>query len=170
MIRIGQLRLAARASSALASLALTSWARARAALRLLLLLLAVGWAAPLPAQEVVTPPPGSDERRHVLDAARPVVAADLGGQPLVFVVHTLRIVDGWALLEAQPQQPGGRPIDYRATAFAEAVAAGVFDDWVAVLLRQQNGSWQVVTHVIGATDYPPAAWARAFPAPAALFR
>src|ERR1700741_5470738 len=64
-------------------------------------------APPRAAAQVHTPPPGSVERRAILDALR----ADMrrfDPKPVVFVVRHLRVRGGWAWLEVNPQSPDGR--------------------------------------------------------------
>ena len=109
-------------------------------------------AAPAPAQPGVnaTAPAraGSAQRRAILDALRPPVERALGG-PVEFVVGRLDVRDGWALVFADPQRPGGGRIDGRRH-FPN------FDDMdgldVSAILRFRQGRWRLVGHAIGATD------------------
>ena len=107
--------------------------------------------------------PGSPQRRAILDALRPPVERALGG-PVEFVVSRLDVRQGWALVFADPQRPGGGRIDGRRHFGAE------FDNMdglgISAILRFQNGRWRLVDHAIGATD----AWYCGTPpvAPAAL--
>lgn len=57
-----------------------------------------------------TPQRGTAERKALMDAARPAISREIGG-PIEFVVHTLRTDGEWAYMFAQPQRPGGTPID-----------------------------------------------------------
>ncbi|HEY5711826.1 MAG TPA: hypothetical protein VIT38_08020 [Allosphingosinicella sp.] len=95
------------------------------------------------------PAPNSPQRRAILDALRPAVARALGN-PIEFVVTTARVHDGWALVVAEPQRPGGGRIDIRR-AYPR--------DWenmdgltVTAILRFRGGRWTLVDHAIGATD------------------
>src|ERR1700730_3040885 len=64
--------------------------------------------------EVVGPALGSALRKQVLDALRPSVMHEIGGE-IEFVVNELRVLAQWAYVNARPQRPGGQPIDWRAT-------------------------------------------------------
>lgn len=93
-------------------------------------------------------PPASPQRRAILDALRPEIQRQLGG-PVEFVVSRLDVLDGWALVYADPQRPGGGAIDGRR----------YFPDFenmdgltVTAILRFRNGRWTLVDHAIGATD------------------
>ncbi|HEU0079986.1 MAG TPA: hypothetical protein VFQ76_20230 [Longimicrobiaceae bacterium] len=74
-----------------------------------------------------TPPPGSTERRTILDALRAEMRR-LDRWPVVFVVRQLRVQRGWAWLEVDPQSPDG-------SSRYEPEAA---------LLRRRSARWQVV--------------------------
>jgi hypothetical protein len=121
------------------------------------------------AGEVLTPPPGSPLRRDILDAVRTDVAADLP-PPLMFRVHRLAVADGWAFLAATPQQPDGRPYDYRGTRYQTFIDDGVFDDNLFALLELEQSCWRVRAVVVGATDVPYESWSEQYGAPAAIFR
>ena len=92
--------------------------------------------------------PASSERKAVLDALRPSVEAKVGPN-VEFVVHVLRVENGWAFVMADPQRKGGEPIDGNR----------YFDDFdnmdglrVDAVLQQKGGRWRVVDLAIGATD------------------
>jgi hypothetical protein len=89
------------------------------------------WAPPAPAWAeqggpAYTPPPGSAERRDILEALRRQLQ-DLHGLELVFEVRHLKVKGDWAWLEADPRSPDG---------------AGRYEP-VYALLRRQHGRWQV---------------------------
>ena len=93
---------------------------------------------------------GSPQRRAILDAWRPPIERALRG-PVEFVVRTIRVQSGWALVIADPQRPGGGAIDGRRYFPA--------DDWefmdgltVNGVLRLSGGRWRLVDHAIGPTD------------------
>jgi hypothetical protein len=72
-------------------------------------------AAPAAAQGGVrTPPPGSPERAAILAGVRAALQKQLR-QPVRFRVDHLRVRGAWAFLQATPQRPDGRPLDYRGT-------------------------------------------------------
>jgi len=90
------------------------------------------------------------ERRAILDALRPAIERRLGGA-VEFVVRRIAVRDGWALVIADPQRPGGGAIDGRRYFSA--------DDWefmdgltVNGVLRRAGGRWRLVDHAIGPTD------------------
>ncbi|WP_373507130.1 hypothetical protein [Thiocapsa sp.] len=72
------------------------------------------------------PPPGSRERRAILDALRAELS-HLTGPDLVFVVAVLRVRAGWAWIESAPQSSDG---------------ANCYED-VTALLRKEDGRWVV---------------------------
>lgn len=100
-------------------------------------------ALPAAAQSFHTPPPGSAERRAVLDAVRPHVEGELGA-PVEFVVQQLRVGGGWAFVQAVPQRPGGRAIQQ-----PHPDMDGVRTEAV---LRRDGRNWIVVGWAVGATD------------------
>lgn len=108
-------------------------------------------------------------RKPLLDALRGPVEKDLG-QPVQFVVGTLRTQGTWAFVVATPQTRTGQPIDYAATHYAAAIADGVFDGGtVFALLKANGGSWSVTEFVIGPTDVAYLAWHEQHGAPVTLF-
>jgi len=106
-----------------------------------------------PAQGVsatAAPAAGSAQRRAILDVVRPAIERRLGA-PVEFVVRRIAVRDGWALVIADPQRPGGGRIDGRRYFSA--------DDWevmdgltVNAVLRFRGGRWTLVDHAIGPTD------------------
>ena len=109
-------------------------------------------AAPGLAQAVgpsAQPASDSPQRRALLDVMRPRIE-EMIGAPIEFVVTRAAVQDGWALVIAEPQRPGGGPIDGRS-AFP--------NDWdnmdgltVTAILRFRAGHWSVAEDAIGATD------------------
>jgi hypothetical protein len=112
------------------------------------------------------------QRKPLLDALRGPVEKDLG-QPVQFVVTTLRVQDGWAFVIATPQTKTGQPIDYAATRYAQAMADGVFDGGTIFALLKSDSDkadkWSVTEFVIGPTDVAYLAWPDQHGAPATLF-
>ena len=126
-------------------------------------------AAPAAAKNCpYTPAPGSAERKEIMDSLREPVVQALK-QPVVFVVARLSVCGNWAFIEAEPQQPGGRPVDWTVGTYADAVADDMCGGYVHALLVKKGGTWRVREHVICATDVPYVTWAQEFGAPAALF-
>jgi len=127
-------------------------------------------AAVAPQAAVRDVPVGDPQRRLLLDTLRETIADDLG-QPVQFMVDTLRAEPrNWAFFAGSIQQPDGRPIDFRRTPYREAIEEGMFDGpTVYALLSYNHGQWRVVTFVVGPTDVPYVGWHEEFNAPAALF-
>jgi len=115
-----------------------------------------------------TPAAGSAERKAIMDSMRTPVMKALG-QRVVFVVKQLKVCGNWAFLEAEPQQPDSRPVDWTIGTYADAVADDTCGGYVHALLVRKDGRWRVRTLVICATDVPYVGWADEFGAPAALF-
>ena len=89
------------------------------------------------------------QRRAILDAVRPAIERRLGA-PVEFVVQRIAVEDGWALVIADPQRPGGGRIDGRRIFGAD------FENMdgltVNAVLRLTGGRWRLVDHAIGPTD------------------
>jgi len=115
-----------------------------------------------------TPAAGTAERKAITDSVRVPVMKALG-QRVVFVVKQLKVCGNWAFLEAEPQQPDGRPVDWTIGTYADAVADDMCGGYVHALLVKKGGRWHVREDVICATDVPYVGWANEFGAPAALF-
>lgn len=117
-----------------------------------------------------TPPPGSGERKAIMDALRKPVMAELK-QRVVFVVDTLKVCRGQAFIEARPQQPSGQPLAWESTPspYREAVRNDMCGGYVHALLERRGGGWRVKTHVICATDVPWVSWAEQYGAPPEIF-
>lgn len=129
-------------------------------------------AAPPPAVQAGprNVPVGDPMRRPILDALRPAIQRDLGGQPVQFMVDRLRIQGDWAFYAGSIQQPNGRPIDFSKTRYASALEEGFFDGpGTYALLRRTAGAWRVVTFVVGPTDVAYLGWPDEHGAPMSLF-
>jgi hypothetical protein len=126
-------------------------------------------AAPASAQQVVQPERGSALRAQVLDAARPVFSHDVGG-PIEFVVHRLNVMGGWAFGDVRLQRPGGHPIDWKKTKYAEAFTEGMFDPGGSFFLaRRTTAGWSVLRFATGPTDVAWDGRRQEFHLPHALF-
>ena len=117
---------------------------------------------------LMTPPRGDPLRQALMDAARPVIAADIG-QTVLFIVKELRTDGQWAYLQATPAQPSGMPLDWSETNYAADWQADAMSDTVMVLLAYQNGAWLVVDYIVGPTDVYWYSWIERFGLPEALF-
>lgn len=102
----------------------------------------------------------------LLGALTPVVAEDIG-QPVSLQTTNVNVRDEWAFVIAQPKQPDGSAIDWSTTSYAQRAADGVLDGdgTTYALLKNENGTWAVLEHVIGPTDVAWIDWAAKHGAP-----
>lgn len=112
--------------------------------------------------------PQGAERKVVLDTLRGPVAGILK-QPVEFVVSKIRVCwsgnPAWAFVDAKPQQPGGRPINWKAVGFDDCSETNQ-----GLLRKTPKGQWTVVANDVCPTDVPWADWNRAHGAPNELFK
>lgn len=115
------------------------------------------------AQSVKTPKPGSAERTAILNAMRPQVEAAMRG-PVVFVIDTMNVAEGWAFVTAYPQRPDGSEIDPYATGYAQDIE---FMDGLSTyaLLLYANARWNLVELHTGPTDVSYSIWPEIFGVP-----
>ncbi|WP_428148992.1 hypothetical protein [Brevundimonas sp.] len=127
-------------------------------------------AAPAPiAQGAMRNVPVGDPQRGVLlDTIRPGIQARVG-QPVQFMVDTLRIQGDWAFYAGSIQQPNGRPIDFSRTSYAEQLEEGMFDGpGTYALLQRTGGHWRLVDFVVGPTDMYHYGWPEEYGVPMSL--
>jgi hypothetical protein len=136
--------------------------------RPLLLIVISSCASALAQHTPQTPEPNSLERKAITNALRLPVEKELK-QRVVFRLQHLKVQKGWAYLEGVPQQPDGKPVNYRNTRHQAAIDLGAFDDGILALLRKEKGEWRVVICAIGSTDYPAPAWQQKYKAPRTIF-
>jgi hypothetical protein len=96
------------------------------------------------------PPAGSAQRAAIMDALRPAIEAKFG-KPVEFVVRRIGVQDGWALVIADPQRPGGGRIDPRRH-FPHEVIEFMDGLTINAVLRFSGGGWTLVDHAVGPTD------------------
>ena len=121
-----------------------------------------------PAAPAAPEAPAADAATEALLAVlTPVVSAEIG-QPIRFEPTNVTIRDDWAYVVGQPQQPNGAAINWATTALASRYENGAMDTGGAthVLLKQENGVWRVVTHVIAPTDVAWLTWPVEYGVPA----
>lgn len=116
-----------------------------------------------------SPKPDSPERKAILEAIRKPVEKELK-QHVVFTSTQFNVDGDWAFFTGVPRRPDGKKIDYLRTGYKIAVENGAFDDGICALVRKRNAKWQLVTHVIGATDVPWVDWDKEYGAPSGIFR
>ena len=119
------------------------------------------------AQQAHTPPPGSAERRAIMDAIRPACERDVG-EKVIFRVQHLRVIGGWALARVMPIRPDGAEIDYSRTRYRQVQAEGAFDAEGEALLRREGTAWKLLEWRFGATDTEVTIWFEKYGAPASL--
>lgn len=121
------------------------------------------------AQRIMQPMRGSTLRAELLDAARPIFEDESGG-PVEFVVKRLNVLGDWAFGEVRLQRPGGEPIAWENTRYAEAYEAGMFDPASSFFLLQRiDIDWVVQEFATGPTDVTWDGWRQAYSLPLALF-
>lgn len=133
------------------------------------LMLAAAQPAFSGADTIVSVERGSPERAGILDAVRPLFIVETGG-PIEFVVNTLNTMDGWAFGDVQLQRPGGVPIDWSKTKFAEDNAQGMFEAAHSLFLLHDTGNgWTLVEFAVGPTDVAWDWWRQQHNLPQELF-
>jgi hypothetical protein len=120
------------------------------------------------ATAAATSPVDAATRKAILDSARVPVAEALG-KPVLFRVAHLAASGDWAFLRAEMEGPGGAPVDYAGTPFAEAAQHGAASRTYAALLRRKGDGWTVVDKAIAPTDVAWEDWATHHRAPPAIF-
>ncbi len=105
---------------------------------------------------VVEPAPGSPEREALTDAIHAGgLDASLRGQANELRVSWLRAGGDYAFAMAEVTGPGGAPIDWTRTDYADDVEAGLFDGpHLTATLHKDGGSYKVLQLSVGATDVP----------------
>ncbi len=102
-------------------------------------------ACPAHAQgSVHTPPPGSAERKAVLDAIRPNAQKQFG-RDVVFVVKSMRVGPTHAFASVEPVRANGAKIRMQ-------LVGGMGDAYAQAVLEKRAGRWTVLRYVAGASD------------------
>jgi hypothetical protein len=99
--------------------------------------------------KVVSPEPGSPERKLILDALRPNVEAELKTE-VVFVVLDIKASADWAFVLAQPKKKDGKPLDGKKIYGQRWEHMDGFT--LTAVLRKKSNQWVVLEYMIGATD------------------
>lgn len=116
----------------------------------------------------LTPPRGSALRKAVLDALRPRVEREIGA-PVEFLVSLIHVDGPWAFVSVTPQRPGGRPIDWSRTRYADAWKNDWMSDVIQALLWHSGGRWRVREFAFGPTDVPWIPWPQKYGLPVSFF-
>lgn len=83
---------------------------------------------------VNTPQPGTRERKAILDALRKPVQKRVG-RPVIFLVGSLKAINGWALVQGNARKPGGGDLGDHF----------LWGELAALLRRKPNGTWVVLS-------------------------
>jgi hypothetical protein len=89
------------------------------------------------------------DRAAILDLLRDSLQRRVGPK-VEFIVTDLRGRDGWAFVQAEPQRPGGRPIDGRT--FFPSEWEYMDGLTTTALLQKRAARWRILKMKIGATD------------------
>jgi hypothetical protein len=113
-------------------------------------LLLIASAASAQYEKPYEPARGTQERKDLMNAIRPLVEARVY-PPVEFVIDRLRVSGNWAFAIVSPQRPGGKPIDLSATALRQQAE---YMDGITTyaLLVRAYGRWNIVDYAIGPTD------------------
>ncbi|MFZ1470172.1 MAG: hypothetical protein WAT09_14510 [Paracoccaceae bacterium] len=115
-----------------------------------------------------TPARGTDLRKVLADTAR-VPVEGLLQQPVIFVISVLNTDGTWAYLQGTPVRPNGKPINWKATPYANDIAQGVMSDTVMSLMLNVDGEWVMMMEAFGPTDVAWVDWLDLYGLPEALF-
>lgn len=108
----------------------------------------------LPVAAYEEPARGTQLRRDLMDAMRPIGEWNLGA-PVQFVVHELRVSGDVAFASVSMQRPGGQQIDISRTPLV--LRDGQDPDFIdgstfQALFKRSGNMWVPVRHATGATD------------------
>ncbi len=135
-------------------------------------ILALAAACSPPPTGTETPNPQaatSDNSAAILSALTPIVAAEIGA-PVRLEIKQANVQDDWAWIAVQTLQPDGSAISWPTTALASRYENGAMDEGggAYALLKEENGAWRIVAHVIAPTDMAWASWPAEYGAPAEI--
>ena len=106
-----------------------------------------------------TPQPGTRERKAILDALRKPVQKRVG-RPVIFLVGSLKVINGWAMVQGNARKPDGKDLGDEF----------LWGELAALLRRKPNGTWVVLTWDFATDTSALENAARRYPkAPRALF-
>jgi hypothetical protein len=105
-----------------------------------------------------------------MDTVRAPVTKELN-QPVTFVPHKFKLCarggEDFAFLSAAGQRPGGDPVDWSITPYAEADCSRLV---IALVHRPAGKPWRIKELDICPTDVPWEVWPEQYGAPAESFR
>ncbi|MEZ5956192.1 MAG: hypothetical protein R3C27_03140 [Hyphomonadaceae bacterium] len=90
----------------------------------------------------------------------PIISSEIG-KPVSLQANTVNVRDEWAYVDAQILDADGSPIDWMTTNLASRYENGAMDEGggVHALLKNENGTWTVLEHVVAPTDVAWIDWA-----------
>jgi len=105
--------------------------------------------------------PSPDAATQALfDVLTPLVTTEVG-KPVSLQSNTVNVRDEWAYVDARILNADGSPIDWTTTNLADRYEHGAMDEGggLHALLKNENGTWVVLEHVIAPTDVAWIDWA-----------
>lgn len=114
-----------------------------------------------PATTTAPAAPAADANEQtLLGILTPLVAAEVG-KPVSLQANSVNVRDEWAYVDARVLNADGSPIDWTTTNLASRYENGAMDTGggLHALLKNENGTWVVLEHVIAPTDVAWIEWA-----------
>lgn len=118
--------------------------------------------------ETFTPEKDSPERTAIMDALRVPVGKELK-QEVIFTVDKLKVQGDWAFFSGEPKAKGGGEPNWKITKYQEFIDSGDFEKGLHALLKNTNGKWELVTHMMNCHDVCYLGWDTEYKAPKAIF-
>lgn len=115
--------------------------------------------APATTETPATPSPDATAQT-LFNVLTPMISTEVG-KPVSLVANSVNVRDEWAYVDAQVRNADGSAIDWTTTNLASAYENGAMDTGggVHALLKNENGVWTVLEHVIAPTDVAWIEWA-----------
>lgn len=112
------------------------------------------------APETPAAPSADAQTETLLSILTPLVAAEVG-QPVSLQTTTVNVRDEWAYVVADVRNADGTQIDWMTTNLASRYENGAMDTGggLHALLKNENGTWTLLEHVIAPTDVAWLDWA-----------
>ncbi|WP_294230537.1 hypothetical protein [uncultured Shimia sp.] len=117
--------------------------------------LAVAAAGTALAQSWQEPARGTQTRKDLMSAIRPIAEWRLGA-PVQFVVKDLRVAGDVGYGRLYAQRPGGAKIDLNATPISQRMGGAFFEDWeepyIDVMYKKSGNMWVAVEYTLSASE------------------
>jgi hypothetical protein len=110
--------------------------------------------------EVPAAPSPDAATQALFDVLTPIVATEVG-KPVSLQSNTVNVRDEWAYVDARILNADGSQIDWMTTNLASRYENGAMDEGggLHALLKNENGTWTVLEHVVAPTDVAWIEWA-----------